>query len=392
MSETRNYSLGRVPQIFGGPDALNQLPALVQASGAQSVAVIADAAVEGNGFLERLKAVLPGIQTFIVAPGEPTCAETNRAADFARTLLNPLILGVGGGSALDIAKQVAAVIRAPQGIEHYLLCANPFAGRAALITVPTTSGTGAEVTRTCVVSDDAGRKLWTWGEELLPDAVILDPAVTASMPPFVTAATGLDALVHAIEAATSGRHNEVARASALQAIRLIRQALPRAVQDGSDLLARQQMQEAALLAGIAIDNCGTGVAHCIGHALGTLYHLPHGVAVTVALEAALPWNIKESAAYEGVAQAFGVSVPELPAAFSALLDATGLNEAVRRALEVQIDPAQLAALMRAPENLPMLSNNARLAQPADDLLLAEATARLWAARLGAVRRDVPAHA
>ena len=80
MSELKNYSLGRVPQIFGGPDALNQLPALVQASGAHSVAVIADAAVEGNGFLERLRAVLPGIQTFIVAPGEPTCAETNRAA------------------------------------------------------------------------------------------------------------------------------------------------------------------------------------------------------------------------------------------------------------------------------------------------------------------------
>jgi alcohol dehydrogenase len=388
----RNYALGRVPQIFGGPDALKQLPGLIAASGANSVAVIADAAVEGNGFLERLTAVLPDIQTFIVAPGEPTCAETNRAADFARMLSHPLILGVGGGSALDIAKQVAAVIRAPEGIEHYLLCANPFAGRAPLITVPTTSGTGAEVTRTCVVSDDAGRKLWTWGEELLPDAVILDPAVTASMPPFVTAATGLDALVHAIEAATSGRHNEVARASALQAVRLIRQALPKAVQDGSDLTARQQMQEAALLAGIAIDNCGTGVAHCIGHALGTLYHLPHGVAVTVALEAALPWNIGESAAYEGVALAFGVSVPELPAAFSALLDATGLNEAVRRAPEVQIDPAQLAVLMRAPENLPMLSNNARLAQPSDDLQLAEQTARLWAARLGTVRRDVPAHA
>ncbi len=392
MSETKNYSLGRVPQIFGGPDALNQLPALVLASGAGSVAVIADAAVEANDFLERLKAVLPDIQTFIVAPGEPTCTETNRAADFARSLSSPLILGVGGGSALDIAKQVAAVIRAPEGIEHYLLCANPFAGRAPLITVPTTSGTGAEVTRTCVVSDDAGRKLWTWGEELLPDAVILDPEVTASMPAFVTAATGLDALVHAIEAATSSRHNEIARASALHAVRLIRQALPLAVQDGTDLLARQQMQEAALLAGIAIDNCGTGIAHNIGHALGTLYHLPHGVAVTVALEAALPWNIGESATYEGVAQAFGVPVPELPTAFSALLDATGLNEAVRRAPDVQIDPAQLTALMRAPENLPMLNNNVRLAQGTDDLALAERTALLWAARLGTVRRDVPAHA
>ena len=392
MSETKNYSLGRVPRIFGGPDALNQLPELIAASGAQSVAVLADAAVEGNGFLERLTAVLPDIQTFIVAPGEPTCAETNRAADFARTLPNPLILGVGGGSALDIAKQVAAVIRAPQGIEHYLLCANPFVGRAPLITVPTTSGTGAEVTRTCVVSDDAGRKLWTWGEELLPDAVILDPAVTVSMPPFVTAATGLDALVHAIEAGTSGRHNEVARASALHAVRLIRQALPLAIKDGSNLLARQRMQEAALLAGIAIDNCGTGVAHCIGHALGTLYHLPHGVAVTVALEAALPWNIGESAAYEGVALAFGVSVPELPAAFSALLDATGLNEAVRRAPAAALDPREIACTMLALENMPMLNNNARVASEAEALVLAERTVQLWTARLGTVRRGVPAHA
>ena len=373
MSETKNYSLGRVPRIFGGPDALNQLPELIAASGAQSVAVLADAAVEGNGFLERLTAVLPDIQTFIVAPGEPTCAETNRAADFARTLPNPLILGVGGGSALDIAKQVAAVIRAPQGIEHYLLCANPFVGRAPLITVPTTSGTGAEVTRTCVVSDDAGRKLWTWGEELLPDAVILDPAVTVSMPPFVTAATGLDALVHAIEAGTSGRHNEVARASALHAVRLIRQALPLAIKDGSNLLARQRMQEAALLAGIAIDNCGTGVAHCIGHALGTLYHLPHGVAVTVAL-------------------AFGVSVPELPAAFSALLDATGLNEAVRRAPAAALDPREIACTMLALENMPMLNNNARVASEAEALVLAERTVQLWTARLGTVRRGVPAHA
>lgn len=386
MSDLNNYSLGRVPQIFGGPDALAQLPALVQASGAQSVAVIADAAVQANGFLNRLNAVLPGTHTFIVAPGEPTCAETNRAADFARALPSPLILGVGGGSALDIAKQVAAVITAPEGIEHYLLCAHPFAGRAPLITVPTTSGTGAELTRTCVVSDDAGRKLWTWGEELLPDAVILDPAVTASMPPFVTAATGLDALVHAIEAATSRRTNAVAQASALHAVRLIRQALPLAVRDGADLNARQQLQEAALLAGIAIDNCGTGIAHCIGHALGTLYHLPHGVAVTVALEAALPWNVGEERSYREVAQAFGVDVAGLPAALSALLDEAALNEAVRRAPDIEIDPAALAALMRAPENLPMLTNNARIGQPDDDLRLAQQTAKLWQQR-----RGVPAH-
>jgi len=386
MNETLSYALGRVPQMFGGPDALSQLPALVDASGAKTVALIADMAVQQNGFLDRLRAVLPDIHTFVVAGGEPTCSEVNRAAEFARALTTPLILGVGGGSALDIAKQVAAVICAPEGIEHYLLCANPFLGRAPLITVPTTSGTGAEVTRTCVVSDDAGRKLWTWGEELLPDAVLLDPQVTASMPPFVTAATGLDALVHAIEAATSRRSNEVARASALHAVRLIREALPSAVRDGSNLHARQQMQEAALLAGIAIDNCGTGMAHCIGHALGTLYHLPHGVAVTVALEAAMPWNVEEVEAYRQVAAAFGCSVEALPAALSAFLDDTLLNEAVRRAPEAELQPAEIAATMRLPENLPMRSNNARQSSETDDLKLAQQTAERWWAR-----RGVPIH-
>ena len=386
MNKLNNYALGRIPQIFGGPGALSHLPEVLRQSGSSSVVVIADGAVEKHGFLERLRAVLPQMQTFVVAPGEPTCAETNRAADFARAFAQPLIVGVGGGSALDIAKQVAAVIRAPQGIEHYLLCAHPFAGRAALVTVPTTSGTGAEVTRTCVVSDDAGRKLWTWGEELLPDAVILDPQVTSSMPSFVTAATGLDALVHAIEAATSQRRNQIAASMALHAIRLIRGALPRAVRDGTDLLARQQMQEAALLAGIAIDHCGTGIAHNIGHALGTLYHLPHGVAVTVALEASMPWNLREGQAYRAVAEAFGVAVDGLSGALSALLDEVGLNEAVSRSPEVVIDAGVLARTMRAPENLPMLSNNARVAQGGDDLHLAQQTVTLWQQRWG-----VPAH-
>lgn len=391
MSEMLSYALGRVPQMFGGPDALSQLPALVEASGAKTVAVIVDMAVQQNGFLERLSAVLPDIQIFIVAGGEPTCSEVNRAAEFARALPEPLILGVGGGSALDIAKQVAAVILAPEGIEHYLLCANPFAGRAPLITVPTTSGTGAEVTRTCVVSDTAGRKLWTWGEELLPDAVILDPQVTSSMPPFVTAATGLDALVHAIEAATSRRSNAVAQASALHAIRLIRQALPKAVKDGGNLKARQQLQEAALLAGIAIDNCGTGMAHCIGHALGTLYHLPHGVAVTVALEAAMPWNVEEAEAYRQVAEAFGCPVEELPAALSALLDASGLNEAVRCAPDAQLQPDEIAATMRSPENLPMRSNNARQSNENNDLALAQQTAERWQARRGVPMQGMAVH-
>ena len=235
--------------------------------------------------------VAPAIERYVVPATEPDTASVDTAAELVRSTPGAIVIGIGGGSALDTAKQAAVVTTAPMGVEHYTLGANPLPGHRPMIAIPTAAGTGAEVTRTCVVTDGDGRKVWTWGDELLPDLVVLDPASTVTMPTHVTTATGLDAFVHALEAVSGRRSTALVTASALHALRLVVDPLPITVAAPNDLEARQAMQEAALLAGLAIDGGGTGIAHSIGHALGTHAHVPHGITVAIGLAAALDWNI-----------------------------------------------------------------------------------------------------
>lgn len=379
------YELGRVPRILVGGEMVKGLGTLVRGLSGKSVAFVVDGAVARGGYLEHLQRALGGIPsaTYLVPPGEPTVEVVNEAATMARGLTEPVVIGVGGGSTLDTAKQVGGVIAAHYPIEHYLLCANPWGGHRPIIAIPTTAGTGSEVTRTCIVSDAEGRKMWTWGDELLPDVVILDPAVSATMPAWVTASTGLDALVHALEAATGQRRNPISKGIALHAIRLVIRYLPTAVREPGNLVARQGMQEAALLAGMAIDNCGTGIAHNIGHALGTLYHIPHGIAVTVALEAALPWNLQGNAAvYTEVAGCFGVRPEDLPRAFQGLLEASGFATALQGIQVEAMNADDLATAMQAPENQPMLKNNVQVADQVAILQLAERTVKVWQSHRG----------
>ena len=296
-----------------------------------------------------------------------------------------LVVAIGGGSALDSAKQAAAVAGAAAGVEAYALGARalPSSG-PPVVAVPTTAGTGAEVTRTCVVTTSAGRKVWLWGEELLPRLVVLDPLATVSMPAHVTTATGLDACVHAVEAASGRRTSSAVEQTAVRAIRLVLEHLGVAVGDGTDVAARQGMQEAALLAGVAIDAGGTGIAHAIGHALGTVagaqgVHVPHGVAVAVALAAALPWNAAGAPdALGAVATAFGRPVDELADAYRELLVATGLPAAVARIGPLDVDADVLAAELLALENVPMHDNNCRRPDEPDRRHLARSTLRTWA--------------
>jgi alcohol dehydrogenase len=372
--------IGRVPRILIGHDALAELPAILEKLDSQSVLIVADGVVSSTGYSAKLAALFSGIAVLeqVVAAGEPTVSSVNAIAIAARTLVKPLIVAVGGGTALDTAKQVAAITSDSQGIEHYLLCANPFPARRPIVAIPTTAGTGAEVTRTCIVSDGDGRKMWTWGDEMLPEAVILDPTVTLTVPATVTAATGLDAFVHALEASTGRRQNTISNGVALQAMRLVRDHLETAVGNPTNLKARQGMQEAALLAGMAIDNCGTGIAHCIGHALGTLYHIPHGIAVTVALEATLGWNVHGAReAYVDAANIFGVDVAEFADAFDDLLERTHFVAAVHGLKHIVLEAEKIAETMNANENQPMLKNNARTVTDEDRIELAQRTVAIW---------------
>ena len=379
MESTPQYEIGRVPRTLVGTGSLASLSDAIDGLSGGGVVVIADQGVQATGYVGRVIEALGSrsVVVHLVPWGEPTVDSVDAAAAVVRAAGDAVVVGVGGGSTLDIAKQAAVVGVGDGGVEPYLLCANPLPGRRPIVAIPTTSGTGAEATRTCIVSDRAGRKLWTWGDEMLPDLVVLDPTAAATMPHAVTVGTGLDAFVHAIEACSGTRRNSIAVAPAQRALALVHTHLPRVAIDGSDLVSRQAMQEAAMLAGVAIDNCGTGVAHSIGHALGSLYHVPHGIAVATGLSAALAWNAQGCPdAYTDAAAALGCAVEAVAGIFDRLCADTNLG-AVTRPIDATMSADDIAATMNAVENQPMLHNNSRHIGDDDRDMLARRTLEVW---------------
>jgi len=387
----QDYQTGRQAPVIAGPGCLARLPELRRQHGAERYLLITDAGLEASGLLKPYLAELEqdaDVVRFIAPAGEPSVATVDQAAQVVRELQAPLVLGIGGGTALDIAKLVAALAESPGPMEAYLLARTPWVGKAPAVMIPTTSGTGSEVTRTSILADETGRKLWAWGDELLPEAVLLDSRLTRSLPVPLTAATGLDAFVHALEATTGRNRNRLIESQALAAIRLVGAALPEAVQTPDNLEARQQLQEAACLAGMAIDNGGTGIAHNIGHALGSRYHLPHGVAVAIAVEASLAWSIEgHEAIFAPSAHALMPSsrANELPGLVTELADASAFDQALAPFANLEMEVAALAEVMQAEENAPMANNAARIPEGDDWQHLAELTVATFQRRQAGLR-------
>ena len=372
------YATGSVPPLVCGAGELARLPGLLP-DDAASVLLVCDVGVGAAGLADRVENALtdaPPVTRFVAPSSEPAVATVDQAAEQARRLDRPVIVGLGGGTALDIAKLVAGLARTDRGLGDFLLGADTFAERAPAVMVPTTAGTGSEVTRTCIVSDAEGAKLWVWSPVLAPDAVVLDPELSVSMPRSLAVATGLDAFVHAAEAATGQARNHVNEAFALQAVHLATHWLETAADGAGDLQAAGAMQESALLAGLAIDSGGTGIAHNIGHALGSLYHIPHGIAVALALEASLGWSANEAGArFERVAGAFGggATPDSLASAYTRWLERLDFAAVAAPALPSVLDAEALARAMAADANRPMADNNARPPAPGDLDMLARAT-------------------
>ena len=188
---------------------------------------------------------------------------------------------MGGGSPIDAAKAIS-----------FLYQKNTGAQKPLCVAVPTTSGTGSEATLVAVVANPALQvKMEFLSYHLLPDVAVLDPRMTETLPPRITASTGFDALVHAIEAATCLQRNPVSDSFAERAIRQITQSLPRAVKNGRDRRARMAMANGSLLAGAAFSNSMVGLVHAIGHALGGVCHVAHGDAMTILLPAVMQYNL-----------------------------------------------------------------------------------------------------
>ncbi len=284
-------------RIWYGPGASQRIAECTQELGLSPgpVLLVTDAGVERWGLADGVARGLAGagftLHRYSEIPGEPTAEVADAAAAAARRLTPSLIVGVGGGSVMDVAKLSAALIRNPGSALDY----THFVGRrfteAAVPTVlvPTTAGTGAEASQNAVVST-GGRKAFANNHpQLLAAGVLLDPLLTHSLPPTVTAHTGLDALSHCIEGMLSTYATALTDAMAMPGIRLIAGALPRAYASGTDGDARAQMLLAAYLGGLTL-NAGMVLGHSIAYTVANRLHLPHGFSCALALPYAMAYN------------------------------------------------------------------------------------------------------
>ena len=314
----------------------------------------------------------------IVVPGGEPIVET--VATLARDLADrasDVVVAVGGGSVLDTAKLAARLVTDPDGLVPRLRSAKPFPSGAAVVAFPTTAGSGAEVTRTAIVSHDR-HKTWAWDERLRPELAVLAPELTATTPRSVALAAGLDAFCHAVEAATGRRSTPQTRALGFQAAAVVHRQLEKSLHTPGSDPARTDMMRAATGAGIAIDNCGTGIGHAVGHALGSIVRIPHGLAVMLGLRAGLEWTLESAAnAYTGLDDALGTAggVSGLPAAFDDLLDRVGFWAELDR--WPRPSAGALALEMRAADHQPMCQNNAREIASADIDNVASAVLEAW---------------
>ncbi len=242
---------------------------------------------------------------------DPPLHTLEEGAEIGRKENVDAVVAVGGGSAMDTAKAVNLLLTNPSPINQYMRPDRPeMKPGKVLFLIATTSGTGSEVTAVAVLSDsETNRKSGIGGPLVRATLAIVDPLLTISMPPAITADTGMDALVHAIEACTASRANPMTDILGEKAITLVMKYLPRAVKDGSDLEARINMSFSAMIAGYAFNDSMTHLGHSVGHTLGSMYHIPHGTACGIILPEMMEF-IAESVpeANKRVALAMGLKI------------------------------------------------------------------------------------
>jgi alcohol dehydrogenase len=292
--------LNPTPPAHFGAGAVDTVAGVVTGTGGQAAVVVTDQGLAATPVVASVVGVLTAsgipVTVFSGVHANPTTGDVAAGAEAVAALAagggRPAVVAVGGGSSVDAAKGIAVAAVNPERGRDLDYRRTFSAPALPLVAVPTTAGTGTETNAFGVITDPVTRrKFYVGSATARPAAAILDPELTASLPPGATAATGMDALVHALESCMSRRANPWSEGIALQAIRMISAYLPRAVADGADMEARSQMLLASHLAGIAFASTGLGICHAIGHALGGRFDIAHGVALTMVLPGVLRFNL-----------------------------------------------------------------------------------------------------
>ncbi|NTV62465.1 MAG: iron-containing alcohol dehydrogenase, partial [Oscillochloris sp.] len=290
-----------------------ELGPVVEDLGAQRAFIIADKGVVGAGLLDPVLSGLQGtvdvVGVFDAVPANSSVAVVMEIAAAASAAEADLIIAIGGGSPLDTAKAVRVILTHGGHLLDYQGYNVIPANLLPMIAIPTTGGTGSEVTPYAMIRDDEqDLKLSFVSRHLFPSVAVIDPLLTRSLPAMLTAATGIDALSHAIETFVSTEHNPFSGSIALAAIEMIAGNLRTAVQQGDDLEARSQMLMAACMAGMACANSLFGVIHALAHAVGGKFHIHHGTAISIFMPHGMRFNSTSvPERYLRIAQALGVS-------------------------------------------------------------------------------------
>ncbi len=306
---------GPTKVIFGSGSSTAELESEMSALGCSRAVVVTDPGIIKAGLSEKIIKTLGDkcVGVFSDVPQDTGIDVVNRGAAFAREKCADIIISIGGGSVIDTAKCMCILLTEGGSLANYegiQLLTRP---QTPHIVIPTTAGTGSEVTWAAVIYDkNKGQKILIVESYNAPRAAILDPQLTLKLPPLLTASTGMDAMTHAIEAVTSMQREPIADAMAMHAIRLLSNYLPVCIKDGSNLQARGQVQLAATMAGWAFGNAMVGLVHAMAHSIGAVARVPHGVSCGIMLPYCMDYNIDDGepetiAIYATIAQALGVS-------------------------------------------------------------------------------------
>ncbi|MDY8108026.1 iron-containing alcohol dehydrogenase [Fulvimarina sp. 2208YS6-2-32] len=241
------------------------------------------------------------VTIFAEVEADPSEATLERAVAAGQEAGVTGVIGMGGGSSLDIAKLAALLLGSNEALEEAWGVANAKGPRLPLVLVPTTAGTGSEVTPISIITVGENEKRGVSSPLIIPDIAVLDPDLTLGLPPQITAATGIDAMVHAIEAyaSASPNNNPLSRNLAREALRLLGAHIETAVKEGGDRTARGAMLLGSMLAGQAFANSPVAAVHALAYPIGGIFHVPHGLSNALVLPAVLRFNMREAAASYG---------------------------------------------------------------------------------------------
>jgi alcohol dehydrogenase len=294
-----NFAFKTVPHIVFASGASKRLGELI-AGRMRRPFVVTDKAILDCGLLEpalqslRAAGMTPTIFSDVAA--DPPAPMVKAAVDAAREAAADGVIGFGGGSSMDTAKIVAVLTDSPQKLEDIYGIGKVKGARARLVLLPTTAGTGSEATDISVVTTEDGQKMGVVADQLFADVAVLDPELTLGLPRPVTAATGIDAMTHAIEAYTSKhKKNPISDALAREALRLLAANIVTACTEPANLGAREAMMLGALLAGQAFTNAPVAAVHALAYPLGGIFHVPHGLSNALMLEPVLRFNCETAA-------------------------------------------------------------------------------------------------